>query len=141
MGSLTVTALSVERYLAICHPFLAFKHQLSSLSRAIKTILVIWPMSLICALVYSYHFTVVNFDDDPFVCALTTDVGIYLFCLTAIIFFVIPLLLISIMYLLIGLKLGKPSVTIRKSNELMNFPKQQAPKMLSKNKCVLKKVF
>lgn len=45
---LTITAFTVERYFAICHPF--WSHSLSKLSRAIRLILVIWIISLLCAI-------------------------------------------------------------------------------------------
>ncbi|XP_046688563.1 LOW QUALITY PROTEIN: pyrokinin-1 receptor-like, partial [Homalodisca vitripennis] len=41
---LTITAFTVERYVAICHPF--FAHTLSKLSRAVRLILVIWAVAL-----------------------------------------------------------------------------------------------
>lgn len=40
---LTITGFTVERYLAICHPFLS--HTMSKLSRAVKFILLIWFVS------------------------------------------------------------------------------------------------
>uniref|UniRef100_A0A1B0D6N1 G-protein coupled receptors family 1 profile domain-containing protein n=1 Tax=Phlebotomus papatasi TaxID=29031 RepID=A0A1B0D6N1_PHLPP len=49
---LTITAFTVERYMAICHPFLS--HTMSKLSRAIKFILAIWVISM-CMAVPQYH--------------------------------------------------------------------------------------
>ena len=44
---LTITAFTVERYVAICHPFLS--HKVSKLSRAVKFIFGIWILSLCLA--------------------------------------------------------------------------------------------
>lgn len=44
---LTITAFTVERYIAICHPFLS--HTVSKLSRAVKLIIAIWILSLCLA--------------------------------------------------------------------------------------------
>jgi neuromedin U receptor 1 len=41
---LTITAFTVERYVAICHPFLS--HTMSKLSRAWKFIVVVWIVSI-----------------------------------------------------------------------------------------------
>lgn len=45
---LTITAFTVERYVAICHPFLS--HTMSKLSRAIKFVMAIWLMALCLAI-------------------------------------------------------------------------------------------
>ncbi|KAF6213125.1 hypothetical protein GE061_010840 [Apolygus lucorum] len=45
---LTITAFTVERYVAICHPFLA--HTISKLSRAVKFIIAIWIIALAFAI-------------------------------------------------------------------------------------------
>lgn len=44
---LTITAFTVERYVAICHPFLS--HTVSKLSRAIKFVVAIWLLALCLA--------------------------------------------------------------------------------------------
>lgn len=41
---LTITAFTVERYVAICHPFLS--HTMSKLSRAVKFIMGIWVFAM-----------------------------------------------------------------------------------------------
>lgn len=45
---LTITAFTVERYVAICHPFLS--HTMSKLSRAIKFVMAIWMLALCLAI-------------------------------------------------------------------------------------------
>lgn len=44
---LTITAFTVERYIAICHPFLT--QTMSKLSRAIKFVIAIWILALFLA--------------------------------------------------------------------------------------------
>jgi neuromedin U receptor 1 len=41
---LTITAFTIEGYVAICHPFLS--HTLSKLSRAVKFIIMVWIVSI-----------------------------------------------------------------------------------------------
>lgn len=45
---LTISAFTVERYVAICHPLWA--HTMSQLPRAITSIVIIWIVSAICAI-------------------------------------------------------------------------------------------
>lgn len=55
---LTITAFTVERYVAICHPFLS--HTMSKLSRAVRFIVAIWVVALCLAApqVYNYFLVV-----------------------------------------------------------------------------------
>jgi len=46
---LTITAFTIERYLAICHPFMHQKYQ-NKLSRVVRQILVIWIISTLLAI-------------------------------------------------------------------------------------------
>lgn len=45
---LTITAFTAERYVAICHPFMA--QSMSKLSRAVKLIVVIWLVAVLFAI-------------------------------------------------------------------------------------------
>ena len=45
---LTITAFTIERYVAICHPLRA--HTMSQLPRAIKSILIIWLVACVAAI-------------------------------------------------------------------------------------------
>lgn len=51
---LTITAFTVERYLAICHPIRA--HTMSKLSRAVKCVLIIWAAAAVAALPTAVQF-------------------------------------------------------------------------------------
>lgn len=55
---LTITAFTIERYVAICHPFLS--QTMSKLSRAVKLILVIWLVALSFALPQALQFGVIQ---------------------------------------------------------------------------------
>jgi neuromedin U receptor 1 len=50
---LTITAFTVERYVAICHPLRA--QALSTLPRAVKTIIAVWLTACLTALPYPLH--------------------------------------------------------------------------------------
>ncbi|OTF69189.1 7 transmembrane receptor (rhodopsin family)-like protein, partial [Euroglyphus maynei] len=54
---LTITAFTMERYIAICHPLRA--HTMSKLSRAIKLIVIIWMLGFLCAAPIAYQFGIV----------------------------------------------------------------------------------
>src|SRR6218665_542601 len=54
---LTITAFTVERYLAICHPLRA--HTMSKLSRAVKFIVAIWILGFLCAAPIAYQMGIV----------------------------------------------------------------------------------
>ncbi|KAK5649562.1 hypothetical protein RI129_000591 [Pyrocoelia pectoralis] len=60
---LTITAFTVERYIAICHPFLS--HTMSKLSRAVKFILAIWLVAIIFAVPQALQFEVISIEGIP----------------------------------------------------------------------------
>ncbi|VEN38329.1 unnamed protein product, partial [Callosobruchus maculatus] len=107
---LTITAFTVERYLAICHPFLS--HAMSKLPRAVKIILFIWLLSVSLAIPQAMPLRVVG--DCPQCVFKETDTVIeYAFELSTLLFFVAPMTLITVLYILIGMKL-KSSRAIKK---------------------------
>lgn len=110
---LTISAFTVERYVAICHPFLS--QTLSKLSRAIKLILVIWLVALSFALPQALQFGVVRHSGHPdmVMCTVKRVIVSHSFELSTFLFFVMPMCLITVLYALIGLKL-------RKSNMMKN---------------------
>ncbi|XP_031633326.1 pyrokinin-1 receptor-like [Contarinia nasturtii] len=111
---LTITSFTVERYLAICHPFL--QHTMSKLSRAIRLILIVWVVSICLAIPQALQFGVVS---DPFhmihICTLKRVIIERSFELSTVLFFLTPMTLITILYILIGLKL-KTSGIIKHEN-------------------------
>ncbi|KAF6213143.1 hypothetical protein GE061_010858 [Apolygus lucorum] len=124
---LTITAFTVERYVAICHPFLS--HTVSKLSRAVKFIVFIWLAATLLAIPQASQFGIVTFQD---VDKNSTVVRATNFCtynypnswmehafvISTCLFFIIPMSLITVLYVLIGRKLRRskqikrPSFTV-----------------------------
>uniref|UniRef100_A0A8D8W1N5 Neuropeptides capa receptor n=1 Tax=Cacopsylla melanoneura TaxID=428564 RepID=A0A8D8W1N5_9HEMI len=117
---LTITAFTVERYIAICHPFLS--HTFSKLSRAIKIIIGIWVVALVFGYLQAVQYGVVigkndydEYEPSLSVCTLKNIYIAYSFELSFLVFFAIPMTLILILYVLIGVRLHKSTIT-RNSN-------------------------
>lgn len=110
---LTITAFTVERYLAICHPFLS--QTMSKLSRAVKLILVVWLVALSFALPQALQLGVVYYPEHPDIvmCTVKKVLLQHSFGLSTFLFFVMPMSLITVLYALIGLKLRKSNMMKR----------------------------
>jgi len=104
---LTITAFTAERYIAICHPFLS--HKLSKLSRAVKLIIVIWVVSFAFACPHAAQIGVVGNPENTS-CTVKRFIFDHSFELSTLMFFVLPMILITVLYVLIGLKLRHASV-------------------------------
>ncbi|CAH0553160.1 unnamed protein product [Brassicogethes aeneus] len=105
---LTITAFTVERYLAICHPFLT--HTMSKLSRAIRYIIAIWLIALGLAVPQAIQFGIlfeVEHGRRNSYCQVVTTVFDHAFEISTFVFFVAPMTLITILYILIGIQLRK----------------------------------
>ncbi|CAL1539174.1 unnamed protein product, partial [Lymnaea stagnalis] len=114
---LTITAFTIDRYVAICHPLRS--QSLSSLSRAVKIIIGIWVVACACALPYPIHTRTFYEVLDPctgeplpdsYLCNIPSKWRHrmkYVFQFSTFAFFVIPMVIITIMYVLIGLTLMK----------------------------------
>lgn len=115
---LTITAFTVERYVAICHPFLS--QTMSKLSRAVKLIVVIWLVALSFAIPQAIQFGVIIIDNDPdqAMCTLKRTIIDHSFVLSSFLFFVTPMTLITVLYVLIGLKLRKSNMMKRNGSSL-----------------------
>jgi hypothetical protein len=106
---LTITAFTVERYVAICHPFLS--HTMSKLSRALKFILIIWVIALTFAVPQAFQFGIVVGDAPELVtCAFKKVIIAHSFELSTFLFFVMPMTLITVLYALIGLRLRRSNM-------------------------------
>lgn len=118
---LTITAFTIERYVAICHPFLS--HTMSKLSRAVKLILFIWLIALLSAVPQALQFGIVedlNRGSDYVACTYKTVIVEHSFELSTFLFFVIPMILIAVLYALIGLKLKKSNMMEMNSDKSGN---------------------
>lgn len=113
---LTITAFTVERYLAICHPFLS--HTMSKLSRAVKLILAIWLVAVGLAVPQALQFQITG-PPDCEQCSFVKPIIEHSFEVSTLVFFVLPMSLITVLYILIGQKL-KSSTMMKKRNVFGN---------------------
>jgi len=113
---LTITAFTVERYLAICHPMRA--KLMSGLSRAVRTIVIVWVVSAGCSVPIWIQYGVAEQQDvngrpipDSALCMIRPDRHIeHAFEISSIVFFIIPMSLISVLYGLIGLSIRRSAL-------------------------------
>ncbi|XP_013772714.1 neuropeptides capa receptor-like [Limulus polyphemus] len=116
---LTIVAFSTERYIAICYPL--FIQTVSSLSRCIKIITLVWIIACISAIPFAI-FTKVNYVEYPIgsgnlltesaFCSLPMenhDISLPLLQFATFAFFCLPMTLIIILYVKIGLTLRHSS--------------------------------
>ncbi|XP_076466784.1 uncharacterized protein LOC143298016 [Babylonia areolata] len=121
---LTITAFTVERYIAICRPLLS--HKIAVLSRAVKIIVCIWVVSVLVALPYAVHtrlFYAVTWPStgqpvaDSLVCSIP-DKWLegrmtYMFQVSTFLFFLAPVTLIICLYILIGIAVRRSPLVAR----------------------------
>lgn len=107
---LTITAFTVERYVAICHPFLS--HTMSKLSRAIRYIFAIWLVAIVSAVPQALQFGVTN-QSGMDQCVVKRIIIQHSFELSTFLFFFAPMTLITVLYALIGLKLRSSTLMQR----------------------------
>lgn len=103
---LTIAAFTVERYIAICRPFMS--HTMSKLSRAVRFIIAIWICALCTAVPQAMQFGIVYDEDSGQTTSACTVKGRgvhQVFIISSFVFFVVPMSLISVLYALIGMKL------------------------------------
>ena len=129
---LTITAFTAERYVAICHPIRA--QTMSSLSRAVKIIIVIWIIACIITLPYPIHARTFYYLEHPVTKQPIADSLMcnilpewlpnmkYMFQVSTFLLFVAPMIIISVLYVLIGLTLRKSSMARRTSDKLTSSP-------------------
>jgi hypothetical protein len=119
---LTVLCFTVERYLAICFPIISQK-VLGGLSRALKMIMIVWFLSFLLAVPYTFTagvFVSVSNEIrnqtvqilDSRICAIRPDYWepmLYYMAVTTFLVFVIPIFVITVLYILMGVTLYKAS--------------------------------
>uniref|UniRef100_A0A182QPY3 G-protein coupled receptors family 1 profile domain-containing protein n=1 Tax=Anopheles farauti TaxID=69004 RepID=A0A182QPY3_9DIPT len=125
---LTITAFTVERYVAICHPFLS--HTMSKLSRAIRFIFVIWLIAIVSAVPQALQFGVTN-QGGIDQCVVKRIIIQHSFELSTFLFFFAPMTLITVLYALIGLKLRSSTLmqrdgTLQRRNNLVQTARQSS---------------
>lgn len=109
--------------MAICHPFLS--HTLSKLSRAVKFIIVIWIIAMCLAVPQAMAFGVYceqlpdgTFIEELCVCIVKRSVIPHAFEISTFVFFVAPMSLITVLYILIGLQLHRSTVGPSRGNSV-----------------------
>ncbi|XP_061695584.1 neuromedin-U receptor 1-like [Syngnathoides biaculeatus] len=114
---LNVTALSVERYLAVVHP-LKVKYIMTS-AHVKKVVFTLWLLSMLCSVPNtSLHGIVVlppRFGREfprSAICQLVKPKWIYnlIILISTLIFFALPMLVITVLYILIGLQLYRERI-------------------------------
>lgn len=118
---LTITAFTVERYVAICHPFLS--HTMTQLPRAVKLIIIIWIVAIGCAIPQALQFglrPMIYNRPETKICNVVSPIIDYSFEVSTFLFFLAPMTLITILYVMIGLRLRKSNLMKRNSSETTN---------------------
>ncbi|XP_034554598.1 neuromedin-U receptor 2 [Notolabrus celidotus] len=105
---LNVTALSVERYIAVVHPLKT--RYLSTNQHAKRVITIVWLVSMICAIpntsLHGVFYIPENIEESA-ICTVLKPLWIYnmLMQITTVCFFFAPMMVISVLYLVMGLHL------------------------------------
>ncbi|XP_026163253.1 neuromedin-U receptor 2 [Mastacembelus armatus] len=107
---LNVTALSVERYIAVVHPLKT--RYLSTNQHAKRVISIVWVVSMICAIPNtSLHgiFYLPERMEESAICTVLQPLWIYnmVMQITTVCFYFVPMMVISVLYLVMGLHLGR----------------------------------
>ncbi|XP_026751895.1 pyrokinin-1 receptor-like [Galleria mellonella] len=105
---LTITLFTIERYLAICHPFVS--HKMSKLSRATRHVMMLWVAAFAFALPQALQFGIKDHQGIT-MCLQTRVIIEHSFELSTFFFFFAPMVLITVLYSLIGLRLRKTSIS------------------------------
>lgn len=144
---LNVTALSMERYMAVVHPLQAR----SVVTRAhVRRVLgVIWGLAVLCSLpntslhgIWQLHVPCRGTVPDSAMCKLVYPLALYnlVIQITTLLFFCLPMAIISVLYLLIGLQLRQERLLLlrqgpsdrRRLQRLTDRGRTQVTKMLCK---------
>nr|XP_037870197.1 diapause hormone receptor-1 isoform X2 [Bombyx mori] len=110
---LTITLFTIERYLAICHPFVS--HKMSKLSRAVKHVVLLWVAALALALPQALQFGIRQYQG-VIMCLQTRVIIEHSFEISTFLFFLAPMVLITVLYSFIGLKLREKS-NVKEQNQ------------------------
>ncbi|KDR24150.1 Neuromedin-U receptor 2, partial [Zootermopsis nevadensis] len=109
---LTITAFTMERYVAICHPFLS--QTMSKLSRAVKIIIIIWIVAIVLAVPQAFQFgIVIGNTPDIVMCIVKSPIFAHSFEISTLVFFITPMILITVLYALIGVRLRHSNMIMK----------------------------
>jgi neuromedin U receptor 1 len=111
---------------AICHPFIS--HTMSKLSRAVKFVMAIWLLALCLAVPQAIQFGITYADYNGTVildsarCSLRWTLIEHAFEISTILFFVLPMTIITVLYVLIAIKLRRSSLLTTVSSKRHHAP-------------------
>lgn len=93
--------------MAICYPFIS--HTMSKLSRAVKFIMAIWLLAFCLAIPQAMQFGIVEDDgsEEKTRCSIKRKLLEHAFEISTMLLFVVPMTIITILYILIGVKLRR----------------------------------
>lgn len=110
---LSVTTVSIERYVAIVHPFRAKLE--STRRRALRILSLVWSFSVVFSLpntsihgIKFQHFPNGSSVPGSATCTVTKPMWVYNFIIqvTSFLFYILPMTLISVLYYLMGLRVS-----------------------------------
>ncbi|KAJ8974674.1 hypothetical protein NQ317_018512 [Molorchus minor] len=104
-------------------------HTISNLSRTVKIIFFIWVLAIVSAIPPTIYFKILTPNECP-VCGVEAAVG-DIFAISSFLIFIIPMGLITVLYILIGLKL-KSAQSIRTNDRTNNKSLKKVINMLGK---------
>ena len=118
---LTIVAFTIERYFAICHPLKA--QTMSRLSRVLHVIVILWVAAIICAIPQVLQTSLVFMECGGYVhkkdlysmCAIIPNLN-YSFESSTIIFFLLPMVVITLLYIKIGIRLNRQSAKLQSAH-------------------------
>lgn len=147
---LNVMVLSIERYVAVVHP-LKTRYTITN-KHAQRVIGGIWAVSLVCAIPNTslhglHYYYLPEKVDESATCNLLKPQWIYnlVIQVTTILFYFVPMTVISVLYLVIGIRLGREqrqknrklgknrNVDTSWKNQVENGRKRQITKMLGES--------
>lgn len=112
---LTITAFTVERYIAICFPMKAQK--MSSLPRAARVIVCVWVVAVCTAIPIADQYGVVKIKDpknrtieESAMCAFKHEPITGWFLASTCFFFILPMIFISVLYSLIAVAIHRSTI-------------------------------
>lgn len=135
-SALTISAFTVERYLVVSKPFLRQKLLLKS--RVYKIIAVIWLTSCIFCIPDIFYIDLLERKKYVFCYFFMSDVLTIMMICDILVFFVMPMTIITVLYVLIALKLKSTSLKLRSSPASGNQSRSKAVKMLGEYPCLNK---
>lgn len=127
-SALTIVAFTVERYLVVSKPFLRSKLTLKS--RVYKIVAANWMISLFFSVPDIFYIQLLEERKYIYCSFRLTDIFRGVLPVEIIIFFVIPMTIITVLYTLIAIKLKSGQKKLRSRSVMQNQNTDKAVKML-----------